>query len=253
MRCSGNFFRNKDGAIAIEFAACFCLFSALLFIIYDVYATIMLQNRLERANYTVASLFRERSAMAILPIMNNYSNRLCQSNPNYCFSSYEVFDDRQVQELGQLATSLLGGRDVSIQVDALFILQNTNYEGDINNAELVTLSSKYCPFGACNNKINNYFNSLPSMDDNSNTTSNYSKLVPYTKRVLAPVSGLEGRWIPLYRVSLCIVNEESLYLKWINSSRDVRDTFPNLCSNTVVVSRCNNIADPDGVCPIYGL
>lgn len=243
MKYSGNFFCNKDGVISIEFAACFCLFSALLFIIYDVYATIMLQNRLERTNYTVASVFRERSSLYPVKnaIMKNNKLEFCNSSAD-CFKTYELFDDNQVEELRQLATKLLGGRDVSIQIDALFLLHPVAF----------TPKSKSCPSGVCNNKINDYFNSLPPMDGKA---PNYATLIPSVVRKVRNEWGGYSHWdrnIPLYRISMCIVNEESLYLKWINSSRDASNTFPNLCSDTVVLSRCNDVLNPDDTsCPLY--
>ncbi|OCG77002.1 tight adherence pilus pseudopilin TadF [Gilliamella sp. Occ4-3] len=254
MRYSDNFFRNKDGIISIEFAACFCLFSLLVFIIYDTYSSIMLQNRLERANYTVASIFRERSA--IYPVIKGSTVQevaaLC-ADSNTCFNSHELFDGTQVEELSRLASSLLNGRNVTLKVDSLFIFQDVANPKSLAHAQLVNLSVGSCSSGVCNDGgVGDYFNSLPSMTDNSNNSlTDYSKLVPYVERVVDPTTGLAGRWIPLYRVSMCIVNEESLYLKWFNSSRKATDTLPNLCSNIVVLSRCNDISSSDGNCPIY--
>ncbi|MCO6538309.1 MAG: hypothetical protein J6569_10220 [Gilliamella sp.] len=255
MRYSDNFFRNKDGIISIEFAACFCLFTVLLFIIYDTYSSIMLQNRLERANYSVASIFRERSA--IYPVIDGSNVQdvaaLC-ADSNSCFNSHELFDDTQVKELSRLASSLLNGRNVTLKVDSLFIFQNVADPKSLAHAQLVNLSASSCSSSICNNdsSIEDYFNSLPSMTDNlNNSLTDYSKLVPYVERTANPTTGLAGRWIPLYRVSMCIVNEESLYLKWFNSSRKATDTLPNLCSNIVVLSRCNDISSSDGNCPIY--
>ncbi|MFQ0994477.1 tight adherence pilus pseudopilin TadF [Gilliamella sp. BG2] len=254
MRYSDNFFRNRDGIISIEFAACFCLFSLLVFIIYDTYSSIMLQNRLERANYTVASIFRERSA--IYPVTNGSTVQdvaaLC-ADPNSCFNSHELFDDTQVEELSQLASSLLNGRKVTLRVDSLFIFQDVTNPKSLAHAQLVNLSASSCSSGVCNDGgIGDYFTSLPSMTgDLDNSLTDYSKLVPYVERTADPITGLTGRWIPLYRVSMCIVNEESLYLKWFNSSRKATDTLPNLCSNIVVLSRCNDISSSDGNCPIY--
>ncbi|OCG22547.1 MULTISPECIES: tight adherence pilus pseudopilin TadF [unclassified Gilliamella] len=254
MKYFGNFFRNKDGMMSIEFAASFCLFSALVFIIYDVYSTIMLQNKLERANYAVASIFRERSAFyPVIDGTNNHKISLCHSNPSSCHKSYELFDDAQVQELEKLATSLLDS-EVVIKVDALFILQNVEHPKSLNHAKLVALSSESCSSGICNNTgIRSYFDSLPSITENltNSAIASYSDLAPYAPRFIDTTTGLDGRWIPIYRVSMCIVNEESLYLKWINSNRKATDTFPNLCSNTVVISRCNDITNVNTACPIY--
>ncbi|OCG77237.1 hypothetical protein A9G42_01040 [Gilliamella sp. Nev6-6] len=253
MKYLNNFFRNKNGVVSIEFAACFFLFSLLVFIIYDVYSTIMLQNKLERANYTVASIFRERSAIYPMVGNGNSSNNYltCIRDLKSCYRSHELFDDNQVQELRQLASSLLD-RDVAIRVDALFVLQDPRHPQDLHHAKLATLSSESCSAGVCDSAIS-YFGSLPDMIGRSSPRNNdYLKLIPYVQRTIDPATGLTGRWIPLYRISMCIVNEESLYLKWKNSSREATDTFPNLCSNIALLSRCNNIAENNGsACPIY--
>ncbi|NUF48520.1 tight adherence pilus pseudopilin TadF [Gilliamella sp. ESL0250] len=249
MKFSGNFLHNKNGILSIEFAACLGLFSVIVFIIYDVYSTIMLQNRLERANYAVASIFRERSSL--FPAINGSDFSLC-GNSNPCFQSYELFDNTQAKKLSQIASSLLNGRDVALKIDGLFIFQDVAHPASLERAELVALSAESCPSGNCNNGIRNYFTSLPSINNRSNSLYNYSKLTPYVPRIADPTSGLAGRWIPLYRVSICIVNEESLYLKWLNSNRQSTDTLPNLCSNIVVLSRCNDILNVDETaCPIY--
>jgi len=255
MKYDKKFLRNKDGIISIEFAACFFIFSILVFIIYDIYSSIMLQSRLERVNYAISAIFRERSS--IYPIIDdtqsgNNDHSLCRVNGHACFNSYELFNDGQIEQLQLLASSLLD-RPVAIKVDALFILQDANYPKDLTRALLLNINGEFCPEGACNGGINNYFNSLPSMTDNSTSSvTNYSKLVPYVPRMYDANSGLSGRWIPLYRVSMCVVNEESLYLKWINSNRHTDQVFPNLCSNSVVLSRCNDIFDADSTaCPIY--
>lgn len=248
---SNNFFHNKNGALSIEFAFCFLLFSVLVFIIYDVYVTITLQNKLERANYTVASIFRERSTLYQDKLKNSnevYRVGLC-SNRKTCYSSYELFDSQQVKEMSALASSLLNNREVALQIEALFILQDPNNPGDLNKAKLVDQGKNFfsCSKGLCsssNGSIKSYFNSLPDIGKPSN---NYQQLAPYVPRLVDSSIAMTGRWVPLYRVSMCIVNEESLYLKWINSNRKDSGVIPNLCSNVVVLSRCNN----SKFCPAY--
>lgn len=252
MKKINHFIINKDGVISIEFAACCVLLSVLLFIIYDTYNSIMLQNRLERANYTLASIFRERSA--IYPIIDdsaddNAINSLCKTDHLACISSHEFFNSSQVKELSQLA-SLLLDREVAVNIDGLYILQDPYNSADLTRAQLVSVQHRYCPSGICDGEINNYFDSLPSMIDTTDSSlSNYSKLVPYVNRFTS--NNIKGRWIPLYRVGLCVVNEESLYLKWINNNRNTDSFLPNLCSHFVVLSRCNDIESQDKPCPVY--
>ena len=247
---SNNFFYNKNGALSIEFAFCFLMFTILVFIIYDAYVTIMLQNKLERANYTVASVFRERSTLykdKLKKPSDVLMAGLC-SDKDHCYDSYELFDSKEVEEMSKLASSLLNNREVAFQIEALFILQNPNYPGDLQKANLVTHGKDYflCSNGSCSNSsIMSYFNSLPDIGEPSN---NYQQLAPYVPKLVDSSIAMTGRWIPLYRVSMCIVNEESLYLRWINSNRkDSGVIVPNLCSNVVVLSRCNNTR----FCPTY--
>ena len=245
---SNNFFYNKNGALSIEFAFSFLLFSILVFIIYDVYVTITLQNKLERANYTVASVFRERSTLFQDKLKNSkdvYKAGLC-SDKKTCYDSYELFDSNQVNEMRALASSLMNNREIAVQIEALFILQDPNNPGDLKKAKLVTQGKEFfsCSNGTCNGSIRSYFNSLPAMN---NPSSNYQELAPYVPKLVDSSIAMTGRWVPLYRVSMCIVNEESLYLKWINSNRKDSDVIPNICSNVVVLSRCNNTKS----CPAY--
>ncbi|MCX8649064.1 hypothetical protein J3U21_01795 [Gilliamella sp. B2776] len=250
MKDSKNFFHNKDGALSIEFAFCFILFSLIVFIIYDVYTTIMLQNKIERANYTVASVFRERSTLykdKVKRAGEVLSAGLC-ANRNACYISSELFDSQQVNEMSKLASSLLNNREVALQIEALFILQDPDNIEDLEKAKLVTYGKKIlsCSKGTCgNNSIKSYFNSLPAMDDPSN---NYQQLAPYAQKFVDSSNMLSGRWIPLYRVSMCIVNEDSLFLNLVNHTGQSSDGIvPNLCSNVVVLSRCNN----SRICPTY--
>lgn len=245
MENTNNFIGNQKGALSIEFAAVFCLFILLMMMIYDIYSSITLQSKLERVNYTAASLFRERSAL--YPVIDDQYNAedlsLCRNNSGSCFLTYELFDKAQVNQLKDLASFLLN-RPVEVTIDALFILQDKNSPGNLANAQLVSLNQNTCTSANCSDKasLSGYFGSLPSMDDLQN---DYAKLVPYVSRL----SG--GRWIPLYRVSMCVINEESFYLKWLNSDRKTSQYLPNLCSNVVVLSRCNDIQNPNENCPIY--
>lgn len=248
---SNNFFHNKNGALSIEFAFCFLLFSIFVFIIYDVYVTLMLQNKLERANYTVASVFRERSTLyqdKLKSLHEVYRAGLCSSHDHKtCYNSYELYDSDQVKEMRELASSLMNNREIAVRIEALFILQDPNNPGDLKNARLVATQDKdflSCPLSGCNSSIKSYFNSLPAMN---NPSSNYQQLAPYVPKLVDSSIAMTGRWVPIYRVSMCIVNEESLYLKWINSNRKDSDVMPNLCSSVVVLSRCNNAKS----CPAY--
>ena len=247
------FIKNRKGVISIEFAGVFFVFVMILCVVYDIYNTVTLQDNLERTNYTVASLFRERSAL-YPKIDDTISDR---SSTYEQFKSYELFTVDQVKEAQALAKKLLN-KDVSIRIDALFIKQDQNQPLNIYNSnQLKTISFSSCTYSACNNDIKEYLKNRPNMAETSIGNKDYTKLAPFVKRVFrtkdqaADLQPLYGRYIPLYRVSMCINNDESLFLKFNNRQNKNNRLLPNLCSETTVISRCNDLSDAREGCPIY--
>lgn len=253
------FFKNKDGSLSVEFAGIFFLFIMLLYVIYDIYASISLQNKLEGTTYSSASVFRERTAL--YPLFDDSidhldpASSLCLKNNNSCFKSYEIITQQQVDELRDLASTLLG-KEIAVKVDALFLLQDTDPDkaSSLPDTQKIVSSFTSCPNGECNDDINSYLSTLPDMTDTSSL--DYTRFMPFVNRDTT-YSGtfaypdIIGRWVTLYRVNMCVVNEESLYLKLFNGRRESESILPNLCSDVVVLSRCNDISDPTEGCPIY--
>lgn len=277
------FKNNKMGSLSVEFAGVFFIYCALMYCIYDTYNSIMLQNKLERVTYSVASIFRERSALYELindTGTGNIDSRfsLCAAgativgNVPPCYQTFELINQSQVEQAQKLAKYLLN-KDVAVRIDALFVVANS-YE-ELNDATVVpsipsvTISGEkkgftatVCPNNSCDSStpIGQYFANLSNITDDSVATKDYFKLVPQVKRAIGirgmmnaaatPVN-LNKRWIPLYRVNMCVINEESLYLKLFNSTRRESGMLPNLCHEVVVISRCNDLEDPTVGCPIY--
>lgn len=247
MKYSSSFFRRKDGSLSIEFAFCFCLISILVYIVYDVYSTIMLQNKLERVNYTVASIFRERSAL--------YKDRVKKgTDPAYwsfcpdlgtdypCGDSYELFDQAEVNEIGKLASFLMLNRDVALRVESLLIFQHKWNPANMAYNQLRGQDIKYCSGNVCSqSEVENYF--YTQLDIKS-WYNEFYLLSPYVKHFTSSFN-LGGRYIPIYRVTMCIVNEKSLFLKWIDST--IPSIKPALCNEVIVLSRCNSSV----ACPTY--
>ena len=107
------FLKSSKGAISIEFAGVFAAFTSVLFIGYDIYNSISLQNNLERTNYTVASLIRERSSLytriddSISRPINgtNSPPSLCNISSESCFKTYELVSDEQLADAQTSATA----------------------------------------------------------------------------------------------------------------------------------------------------
>lgn len=256
---------NHKGSITIEFVGVFIAFTSILYIASDVYTATTLQDNLERTNYTVASLFRERSAL--YPMVQdtiNDTSSLQFPYPADHYKSYEVFTIEQVQEAQKLAEMLLN-KEVSIRIDGLFLKQDTRmpyHPGDSNSPifDPITLSVSSCTYSSCSTEIKNYLDNRPDMTNTSITDKDYTKLVPFTpKRTTFKTigqgvgmgGGIVGRFIPIYRISMCINGEESLYLKMSDRENSNNRFIPNLCSETVVISRCNDLRSVTQGCPIY--
>ena len=254
-----DFLRNKRGALSVEFAGIFLAFLALTFVIYDVYSSIMLQNKLERVTYTVASTFRERTSLYPLvdDTVGGTAASVCHKSATNCFKSFEIMTEDQVTEIRALANKLLDRDDIAVQIDALYLAQQKGSTAERVNTQAISTSLRSCPVGGCGDVID-YFNDLPDMADKISTTHNYTELSPFSKRLANLPTGLTGRWVPLYRVNMCIANNESLYLA-LFQQRERKDSggdrsldiLPNLCAEATVVSRCNDSTSPIEGCPIY--
>lgn len=248
--------KNHKGAISIEFAGVVMAFTSIFYIVYDSYNTITLQNNLERTNYTVASLFRERSALYPLiedTISDTQWNLNQKGNPYTAehYKTYEIFTIEQVKEAHELAKKLLN-KDVSIRIDGLFIRQEVIKAIPILERKMISFSS--CSYSACKPDIENYLNNRSDMTDTSIANKDYTKLSPFTDRSWPRSIGLDplrGRYIPIYRVSMCISNDESLFLKFTDRENNNNRFLPNLCSETVVISRCNDLKYYTRGCPLY--
>lgn len=252
-----NFIHNEKGALSIEFAAVFFVFVLFCYVICDIYTSITLQSKLDRTTYNIASLFRERSRL--YPTLDDTSNgnlpselSLCNKDSASCFRTNELFTQNQVSEVQQLATNLLG-KDVAIRIDSLFLLQDIHNPGDLKKAKPVSTSITSCVEPVCTQEIKNYLNSLPALNNNNPNSTDYTMLEPFAEREITSQSlpYIKGRWIPLYRVNMCIINNESLYLKVSNRARKSSEILPNLCSEVIVISRCNDLDNPTKQCPIY--
>lgn len=248
--------KNHKGTISIEFAGVFIAFTSIFCVVYDFYNTITLQNNLERTNYTVASLFRERSALYPL-IEDTISDTKWLIDTNGApytaehYKTYEIFTIEQVKEAHELAKKLLN-KDVSIRIDGLFIRQEVIKAIPILERKMISFSS--CSYSACKPDIENYLNNRSDMTDTSIANKDYTKLSPFTDRTWPRSIGLgplRGRYIPIYRVSMCINNDESLFLKFTNRENNNNRFLPNLCSETVVISRCNDLKYYTRGCPLY--
>lgn len=191
---------NEKGMLSLEFAGAFLGFMLIIFLIYDFYSVVAIQGKLDRATYSAATAFRERSNFYPPPSGGNA----------------EQIDAQQVAQLNKLLSGMLKNPSVSVKVDALFIHDNPANPGNIASATLNTVS--FCGPSGCHT---GFSAQLPF--------DNFKQLAPYS---------LAHRWVPLYRVSACIDNRQSLIQKAISSVNQSGIGGEFLCSSSIVVSRC---------------
>ncbi|TEA28015.1 hypothetical protein O970_00910 [Candidatus Schmidhempelia bombi str. Bimp] len=178
------FLKNEKGALSIEFAGVFIGFILIIFLVYDVYTTIALQNKLDRSTYSASTIFRQRP--------------LFFSGERYI----EQIDQQQVDQLQNLLNSMMDNEQIQLRVDLLTVKSNQNMPNNIISAQKTVTT--VCSSSGCNSA---YFSNLPDL-------SSYHNLIVYSK--------LE-RWIPLYRVSACMPNNGSLYTRMSNSINNINE------------------------------
>lgn len=196
------FIRKENGAIAVEMAFVIIGFVLLLTVIVDFGVVMLRHSKLERVSASAASVFREREAL--------YSENQALTK----FVS-EVIDQGQVDKLGLLTKKLMGESDVAIRVDAIYFASGVTKAIDSSQTFYsgVLPSSPSNPSGQCGPNI------AP--------LENFIHLSPY--------SGLD-RWMPLYRVTVCISGRVSLY-KFITNNGGNEKTVDGLMSSNITLPR----------------
>jgi tight adherence protein F len=178
------FLKEEEGALSVEFAAVFFGFILIIFLVYDVYTTIALQNKLDRSTYSASTIFRQRP--------------LFFSGEKYI----EQIDQLQVNQLQNLLISMMDEEQIQLRVDLLTVKSNESMPNDIVSAHKTVTT--VCSSSGCNSA---YFSKLPDL-------SSYHNLTVYSKL---------NRWIPLYRVSACMPNSGSLYTRMSNSINNINE------------------------------
>lgn len=131
------------------------------------------------------------------------------------YQSDESITQNEVNQLLSLAQTLLRKSDLTIVVDALYLAPDPLEPS--NNASAYV--SKTLSFSAGNNKC--------QLTKRRIEISQLKELVPYASST--------GRWVPIYRVSICIPNERSIFKQLTQAVQN--DVLPDLETSDVVISR----------------
>lgn len=131
------------------------------------------------------------------------------------YQSNEDITQEEVDQLLSVGQKLLNEPNLTITVDALYLAPN---DSDPSNNALARVS-KTLTFSAGNNKC-----------QLTNKSIDISAL-----KGLSPYATSTGRWVPIYRVSVCIPNEASIFKRLTHAVNE--EVLPDLATSDVVISR----------------
>ncbi len=190
------FIHNKSAILSIEFIMIFLTSVCLIFIAIDFSLMLLQQGKIERINHSLASVLRERSSL--------YSNNGALSR-----DTFEYVTQQDVDQLARLAVKLLGRNDIALKVEQLHF--------DENSLEKIIDKKR-------SNQIDaNGMNGQCKID-----MAPFKTFVDYSSR-----SQL-NRWLPLYRVTLCIPAKQSMLTKIISFIKNDKVINELSVSNLVV-------------------
>lgn len=199
------FIRQSRGAVAIEAAFVLIVFVTIVAMIVDLGTTFVQQSRLERATYTGASVFRERIALYGDPINNDKT--ITHNAP---------VTQSEVNQLRDIVNQLMSRDDLVVMVDELQFRSATQP----NPTTPIVLSKKrLTSYGTGNATCQS---TLPDIEQ-------YSALSPWSAR---------QRWLPLYRVTVCIPGQKSWFKSIVSSSgSEAGLTVEELIAFNIVIPR----------------
>ena len=205
-KTAARFMQQSKGAIAIEAAFTLVAFVTVVALIIDLGSAFIQQSRLERATYTAATVFRERVAL--------YNDKL-PGNRNSDITLAEV------EQLRDITSRLISRTDLVVIVEELqFATVTTPPEPTapvFARHETFTAAGPTSSSGTCSTV-------LPTL--NSPT---YIRLSPWSSR---------KRWLPIYRVTVCLPGEKSWYKSMINSGAGTPGlTINELVAFNIVIPR----------------
>lgn len=178
------FLKQQKGVVALETGLLISAFLLVMAIAVDFGMVVLKQGKLERVNYSLTSILRER--------MTLYSN-----SGNYTQTQAEALSQAQVNELHLLGRKLIESEELGMQVDVIY------FDAD---------------------KLERTVTSILSFTPNSTVVCRSPDKSMTSLQNLSPRS-TSGRWMPLYRVTVCIPGNQSLFKRMlsIGSSEKVTD------------------------------
>lgn len=180
------FINEKKGVVSIEFAIVLIAMFSITFFAMDTGMYIMEKNKLERVNYSLMTLIRERTRL---------------------YGNINTLTQTEVNELERIATKLLGGslaNNIKVKVDGLYFDDiNSTPTNMIIDKETSMISQKHSTLS--NTEC---FSSLSTVSTLKNNA------------VWVDPKG----WRPVFRVSVCVPNRNKTpfaYYRHNNNSSSV--------------------------------
>lgn len=208
------FFVQQRGAITIEFALITVALISVLYIAADFGLAITKQGRLDRTAQSLSTVFRERSEF--------YTGSGALVRP-------ESISQDQIDRLAQLGRALLNDPRLELQVDALYLTADAAEPDNIVKAAVNTLS--FCSDSNCSSSVLNQLN---------------TRLPPAALTAFSPYSPGTKRWVPIYRITLAIPGDASLFNRLSGMVVD-KPVLAEITASNIVVSRCNLVGSCPGI------
>lgn len=199
------FLKQTKGAVAIEAAFVLIVFVTVVALIVDLGTAFVQQSRLERATYTGASVFRERIAL--------YGDRI---NNDRTLTHNAPVTQAEVEQLRLVINNLMSRDSLVVIVDELQFKSTS-----AANPTMPEVLSKR-RFVAAGPTASDCQSTLPDIEE-------YKAMSPWSAR---------KRWLPLYRVTVCIPGQTSWFKKMVNSGSGTPGlTVEELIAFNIVIPR----------------
>lgn len=196
MKKINNFFYNKVGVLSFEFIMITLGVFFLIIIAVDFGFIFLQQGKIERINHSLASVLRERESL--------YSN-----GGKLNKYEYEYITQQDVDQLAKLAIKLMSSDNIALKVEQLhFKINNDKRRIDKNRSNQIDAHGLN---GQCQLKMK------PLIE-----FQEYSSKSKF------------NRWLPLYRVTLCVPAKKSIFKKFMNKMEGTEIVNEISVSNIVV-------------------
>jgi tight adherence protein F len=196
MAFNQTFIRNRSGAVVIEAAFLLLFIGILIQLLIELTVRKLNQTELERVNFALAKVIRERGTLYDVDSSN--------------FKESNILTQDQVNDLALIGRKLIK-TSAPAQKNFTLRVEGAYFKTDSSSPQIEKVI------------VYSYGNSCAIA--NAAPLSDYSNLSAWT---------INKRWMPIYRVSICVPRGNSAIERIINRSLGLSDT---ISVSNIVLSR----------------